>query len=120
MKFSEKEIEIAIKLHELELSWHPQVGNYVYDIKGIIEKPSPFQEGVYFILDIKHFVRRAESVEGIKDAMCWLPTWEDCRGILKKLDVSWEMISARLEEKSALANDIERNVLYEIVLEELQ
>lgn len=120
MKFSETEIEIARKLHELDLTWHPQAGHCVYDIKKIIEKPSPFQEGVYFILDIKHFIRRAESVEGIKESMCWLPLWEDCREILKELGVSWEMISSRLEEKSALANGIERTVLYEIILEKLQ
>ncbi|MHC5092643.1 MAG: hypothetical protein ACYSO2_01930 [Planctomycetota bacterium] len=53
MKFCEREIEMAQKLHALNLQWHPQAGNYVFDIKGIIEKSSPFQTGVYFILDIK-------------------------------------------------------------------
>lgn len=82
MRFSNKEIEIAVKLHGSNLPWQPQAGHYVYDHKGIIEKSSPFQEGVYFILDIKHFLRIAGSVEGIKDSMCWLPLWEDCRCIL--------------------------------------
>ena len=70
MKFSKREIEIARKLCELELPWQPEAGQYVFDINGIIEKTSPFQTGVYFILDIKHFLRRAGTVEDIKRAMC--------------------------------------------------
>ena len=119
MKFSENEIEMAQKLHELGLPWQPKSGDYVYDIKGIIEKASPFQEGVYFILDIKHFIRRAESIEGIKESMCRLPLWEDCREILKDLGVGWEEISVILEEKSAFDKGIERRVLYDIIHEKL-
>jgi hypothetical protein len=120
MKFSKEEIEIARKLHGLNLPWQPQEGQYVLDIKGIIEKSSPFQKGVYFILDIKHFLRRAGSLEGIKAAMCWLPLWEDCRNILKSLNVSWDRVENRLNENSAFENDRERFVLYGIILEELQ
>ena len=120
MKFSEREIEIARKLHSLQLQWHPQAGQYVFDLEGIIEKNSPFQTGVYFILDIKHFLRRAGSVEDIKASMCWLPLWEDCRNILKDLDVSWNRIESRLTATSAFENDIERQQLYEIILGELQ
>ena len=120
MKFSESEIEIAKKLHALNLQWKPQAGNYVFDIKGIIEKSSPFQPSVYFILDIKHFLRIAGSLEGIKDSMCWLPVWEDCRTILKSLDVSWSQVENRLIENSAFQNESERAVLYEMILERLQ
>jgi hypothetical protein len=120
MKFSEREIEIAKKLHELDIQWQPKACQYVFDIKGIIEKSSPFQTGVYFILDIKHFLRRAGSVEDIKAAMCWLPLWEDCRDILKSLDIPWNRVENRLKEISAFENDRERLVLYEIILEELQ
>ena len=120
MKFCEREIEIAKKLHALNLQWHPQAGNYVFDIKGIIEKSSPFQTGVYFILDIKHFLRRAGSPEEIKASMCWLPVWEDCRTLLKSLDVSWSQVENRLIENSAFQNDSERVVLYEMILERLQ
>lgn len=120
MKFSKTEIEIARKLRELELPWHPQAGQYVYDIKGIIEKASPFQSGVYFILDIKHFLRRAGTVEDIKTAMCWLPQWEDCREILSSYNIPWGQIEKRLAECSAFENGIERTVLYEIILEQIQ
>lgn len=120
MRFSEREIEVAARLRILELPWHPQAGKYVFDLKGIIEKNSPFQKGVYFILDIKHFLRRAGSVEDIKASMCWLPLWEDCRDILKKLGVSWARIESRLKETSAFENNIERQVLYEMILAELE
>lgn len=119
MKFSEREIEIAKKLHTLNMTWQPQAGQYVYDMKGIIEKSSPFQTGVYFILDIKHFLSRAGSVEEIKAAMCWLPLWEDCRTLLKNLDVPWDQIENRLAKTSAFQNAGERQVLYEIILEAL-
>ena len=119
MKFSEKEIEIAQKLKELGFEWTPAPGDYVYDIEGLIEKKSPFQERVYFILDIKHFLRRAGSVEGITKAMCYLPLWEDCRVILKSLSVPWQKIYEKLIEKNAFINEIERSVLYEIILKEL-
>jgi hypothetical protein len=120
MRFSDREIEIAATLRDLELPWHPEAGQYVFDLKGIIEKSSPFQKGVYFILDIKHFLARAGSVEDIKASMCWLPLWEDCRDILKNLGVSWSRIEGKLMETSAFENDIERQVLYEIILAELE
>jgi hypothetical protein len=52
--------------------------------------------------------------------MCWLPLWEDCRNILKSLDVSWSQVEDRLIENSAFQNDRERVVLYEMILEQLQ
>lgn len=118
MKFCEKEIEIAKKLHELNLQWNPQAGDYVFDIKGIIDKSSPFQTGVYFILDIKHFLRIAGSIEEMKAAMCWLPLWEDCRKILKSLGIPWNQVENRLIEKSAFQNDRERLVLYELIMQQ--
>ena len=108
------------KLHDSKLPWQPQAGNYVYDIKGIIEKSSPFQEKVFFILDIKHFLKRARSMNGIKESMCWLPLWEDCRNILKELDVSWSRIESQLVKNSAFENNTERQVLYEIILDEIE
>ena len=120
MKFSETEINIAKKLHELALPWQPQAGQYVFDLKGIIEKDSPFQTGVYYILDIKHFLRRAGTVDDIKAAMCWLPLWEDCRQILKGLDVAWDRIEYELSENLAFENYTERTVLYKMILDEIQ
>jgi len=101
MKFSEREIEIAKKLHDLKIQWQSQAGQYVFDIMAIIEKRSPFQKGVYFILNIKHFLRRAGSIENIRAAMCLLPLSEDCRDILKCLDIPWNTVENRLNEISA-------------------
>ena len=120
MIFSEEEIEIAKKLHKLNLSWQPKAGQYVFDLKGVIEKSSPFQTGVYFILDINHFLRIVGSIEEIKAAMCWLPLWEDCRNILKGLAIPWDQIENRLNKKLALQNGSERLVLYEMIMEKIQ
>ena len=119
MIFSEQEIEIAKKIHELDLQWQPKAGQYVFDLKGVIEKSSPFQTGVYFILDIKHFLRIVGPIEEIKAAMCWLPLWEDCRNILKNLAIPWNQIENRLNKKSAFQKGRERLVLYEMILEKL-
>ncbi len=120
MKFSENEISIAKRLHDLNLPWEPRVGNYVYDLKGIIDKSSPFQQGVYFILDLKHFIRYAGSVEGIKKSMCWLPLWEDCRNILINLGVNWKTVQKQLIEMKAFENNQERGFLYKIILENVE
>jgi hypothetical protein len=85
----------------------------------VIEKCSPFQTGVYFILDIKHFLRIVGPIEEIKTGMFWLPLWEDCRNILKNLAIPWDQIENRLNKKSAFLNGSERLVLYEMILEEL-
>lgn len=120
MKFTENEIAVAKKLHAAGLEWEPEEGQYVYDLQGIIKKGSPFQEGVYFILDIKHFLRIAGSKEAIKKTMCWLPEWEECRSILSELGVGWDRIEGGLAERGAFENGAERLTLYEIILEEIE
>ncbi|MGE0528843.1 MAG: hypothetical protein AB7P49_17395, partial [Bdellovibrionales bacterium] len=110
----------ARQLRDLGLPWEPQPGHYVWDEKGIIEQPSPFQERVYFILDLKHFLRRAETIEGLKTSMFWLPTWWDVRTLLKKFDVSSETIANRLHQQRAIEQDGELMELYHLLLEKMQ
>lgn len=55
MRFSQEEMTTAKRLRERGLAWNPHPGHYVWDENGLIEKSSPFQEGIYFILDLKHF-----------------------------------------------------------------
>jgi hypothetical protein len=91
----------------------------VWDENGLIEKPSPFQEGVYFILDLKHFLRRAGTIEAMKDALVWLPTWHDARDILRALGVADDAVAGRLAAKAAIESGDELPVLYDLIAEQL-
>ena len=91
MQFSAQEIHGATQLRDLGLYWEPQPGHYVWDEAGLIELPSPFQDGVYFILDLKHFLRRAGTLDGLKQSMVWLPTWRDARLILHTIGFGLKM-----------------------------
>jgi hypothetical protein len=43
-----------------------------------------------------------------------LPLWEDCRKILKSLNIAWNRAENRLNENSAFENDRERLILRSI------
>ncbi len=112
MKFSPQEIDAAIQLHQLGLPWEPQSGHYVWDKTGLIEQPSPFQNGVYFILDLKHFLRRAGTLEALKRSMVWLPTWHAARDLLESLGADSADIARALQTHNALEYRHELLTLY--------
>jgi hypothetical protein len=69
--------EILTLARELKMSgvdWDPTVGSFVWDHLGIIEAPSPFPLRVYFILNLKRFLRIFGTSESIKEQLVWLPT----------------------------------------------
>jgi hypothetical protein len=66
MKFTPAEIELARRLKQLGLAWTPSVGHFVWDETGLINCTSPFHDYVYFILDLKHFLRRAGTIERLQ------------------------------------------------------
>jgi hypothetical protein len=117
MKFSAEEIALAQLFKAFGLEWHPACGQYVLDQANLVECPSPFQPKVYYILDLKHFLRRAGTIEHLKTQMCWLPDWEQTRDILQGLGVAPEAIAERLQSADALANRTERLELYRLVEE---
>lgn len=118
--FTPDEMAQAQRLKQAGLPWQPQPGNFVYDPHELIEAPSPFQERVYFILDLKHFLRRAASLEDLKEKMIWLPTWEDARALLAERGVEDEEIARRLQQARALHNKTERLLLYAMLEEALK
>lgn len=113
--FSQDEIELAQLLKAYGLSWTPCVGHYVLDQSGLIEVDSPFQDRVYFILDLKHFLRRSETLERLAESMCWLPTYEQCRQVLDHLMVGPEAIRHNLQQQDVIENRSERLVLYRLI-----
>jgi hypothetical protein len=119
-KFLHDEIEKAKELKRLGLRWMPRPGHYVWDDEGLIEKSSPFQPQVYFILDLKHFLRRAGSIERLQDLLVWLPTWEDIRLILGGLGLTDEMIAQHLEQTRAVEAGNERTIMYDLALARLR
>ena len=120
MRFTTKEIALARRLKQLGLPWDPGVGHYVWDESGIIDCESPFHDSVYFILDLRHFLRKAETVENLKRDLCWLPCWLDAREILRQLGVADELVSTRLRESAALETGEERLCLYHLIEEGLK
>ncbi|AQT70198.1 hypothetical protein STSP2_03403 [Anaerohalosphaera lusitana] len=117
MKFTGHEIELARQIKEAGIEWTPEVGQYVFDTHGIIDKPSPFQDHVYFILSMSQFVRIFGSAEEIAANCVWLPTWEQCRQILERRGVTNEQLMENLRRSQAIEKGNERTVLYELILQ---
>jgi len=115
MRFSQQEIDAARLLRELGLSWFPAPGHFVFDEAGVIEQPSPFQERVYFILELKYFLRRTGCVDRLKSALFWLPTWHDARELLQSQGVAdWEVADA-LKNAGAIESRSELLTLYRLL-----
>lgn len=117
--FSQDEIQLAHELKANSLPWNPQPGHYVWDGEPLIRHESPFHDRVFFILDLKHFLRRSETIERLVESMVWLPTWEQCRVELANRSVPVEEVSAHLRATDALANQTERRELYVLLLRTL-
>lgn len=117
VRFSDEELDIAQVLKAYGLPWRPACGHYVLDQSQLINRTSPFQDRVFFILDMSHFLRLAGSEERMIDGLCWLPTWEQAREILRGEQVPDQVIEQRLKESNALAKGTERLELYRLIEE---
>jgi hypothetical protein len=119
MCFNAEEIRLARKLRDLGLSWEPQVGQYVWDEDGVIDQPSLVQDRVHLIHDLRYFQRQAGSKRGLKDTLCWLPTWREARQLLRSKGLSDLKVLAALVKSDALEQDSELAVLYQLLADEL-
>jgi hypothetical protein len=115
VNFVPEELELAQAFKAYGLDWTPSVGHYVLDQSHLIECESPFQDRVFFILDLKHFLRRSETVEHLKERVCWLPTWEQARDLLRTQGVPAQLITQRLQANQALERGTERLELYRLI-----
>lgn len=118
-KFSEAEIALAQLFKAYGLDWSPAPGHYVLDQSELIECGSPFQGRVFFILDLKHFLRRCGTLTELKQRMCWLPDWDDARQILRDLSVDSRWVAERLQTSRAIESGTERLELYRMIEESL-
>lgn len=105
----------ARRLKEQGLPLQPGPGHFVFDEAGIIEQPSPFQPRVYFMLDLKHFLRRNRTVEQLKAATFWLPTWHDARALLRSMAVTDEAVADALRHDRSVESGSELLTLYRLL-----
>lgn len=119
MRFKPEEIELAQTLKRQGLSWTPSVGHFVWDQNGLIEAESPFHDRVFFILDLKHFLRRSGTIDSLAEQCCWLPTWFDARQCLKLEGVSDTEVAERITNGQAISTDSELLTLYRMIQETL-
>ncbi|MEL7265659.1 MAG: hypothetical protein AAFN70_21510 [Planctomycetota bacterium] len=88
MQFSKSEIQICRQLRDAGLNWQPVPGHYVFDDDQVLPHTSPFQENVFFVLDLQHFLRYVDSIDAMRQRMFWLPTWEQARRWLANAGIS--------------------------------
>ena len=115
MQFNEDQITIARRLKQHGFPWQPQVGHYVYDANRICPKSSPFQEGVYFLLNFDCFMQHVGGVQRFRDNMVWLPTWYEAREILYQLGVPDTEVAHHSAE--AILQGQELTSLYRLILD---
>ncbi|WP_146458164.1 hypothetical protein [Rubripirellula tenax] len=119
MKITAEEIQLASQLRLGGIPWVPSVGNYVLDESDLIQRGSPFQPGVYFVLNYDHFMSLAGGLDHFREVMLWLPTWEDCREVLRELGVGDADVADHLAKEDAITNGRERVSLYQLILARL-
>lgn len=115
MTFTQDEIDLAHRLKSDGLAWTPTVGHFVWDGQGLIQHDSPFQGRVFFILELKHFLRRTESIEHLAASMVWLPTWEQVRNELLQRGVTSDQVHDHLQSTRAIQAGTERIELYRLL-----
>ncbi len=120
MRFSQQDIDAARHLKELGLSWFPAPGHFVFDEAGVIEQPSPFQDRVYFILELKHFLRRTGTMDRLQSALFWLPTWHDARELLQSQGVADGEVADALKNAGGIESRSELLTLYRLIAIGLQ
>lgn len=115
MHFTKQQIEQASRLKQLGLKWKPVAGYYIYDASNALGPSSPFQDGVYFLLDLDCFLRAVDGLDELRRLMVWLPAWEQARTILRSLEVSDAEVAAELSYTHAISNCSELSCLYQII-----
>ena len=110
-------IEMAISFKAGGVPWRPSAGHYVLDRQSIVQRESPFQPGVYFILNLPHFMKLAGGLDSLIEKMVWLPTWEQARDILRESGLSDQSLQSILQESQSIAEANELTKLYELISE---
>jgi len=92
--FNGEHYRLAARMKEAGLPWEPQVGCFVWDREGRIETGTPFGDGIYFILDLKPFLRRFGTTEMMSKTLVWLPDWHQALWICELLGIDDDAITS--------------------------
>jgi hypothetical protein len=117
--FSPEHCALAKELKKKGLDWHPHVGCFVWDEKGHVKVSSPFPHGIYFILNLGHFLRIFETIENMKNKLVWLPTWHQARILCKRLKITQSEIHAALGGEEAEGVWADAAILYKLISKRL-
>ena len=117
--FCEEELQLARRLKAAGWKWRPAPGHFTIDEKRQIERGSPFQDGVYFILNYDRFVAIAGGVDSLIGSMTWLPSYEQCREELRRMGVDDASQLRCLVAEAAFEGGRERVALYRMLLKHL-
>lgn len=119
MRFTESEIDTAMRLRAAGLAWGPEPGHYVFDINGIVRAGSPFQAGIFLLNSTNTFESMVGGQDEVFENFVWLPTWEDCRTWLTEKGVSHERVNDSWLAGAAKGLT-DREALYALMLEVLE
>ena len=119
MRFSESEINTAMKMRAAGLNWKPEPGQYVFDINGLMHAGSPFQAGIFLIHSTNTFEVMVGGLDKLVENFVWLPTWEDCRSWLRNQSVPEGRVIRAWQSGEAQGLS-DRQVLYELMLKILE
>lgn len=115
MRFTESEIDTAMRLRAAGFAWGPEPGQYVFDINGMVRAGSPFQAGVFLINSTNTFESMAGGQDEMFENFVWLPTWEECRAWLRERSIDEERVFGAWKEGRA-AGLTDREALYKLIL----
>jgi len=116
--FSRELCQLAAQLKQDGLIWNPHVGCFVWDKDEHIPVSSPFPQRIYFILNMRHFLKIFESTSKMVEQLVWLPTWHQARLICEQLSIASKEINEKLLAKSQNGDNLV--ILYQILLKTLK
>lgn len=116
--FSSDEIELARQLQpRLKDFWHPAAGHFVFDPDRIVQKSSPFQSQVFFVLNYSYFMTLVGGVDEFRRRMVWLPSWQQARQLADQVGIEHDAIIERCLNPETIAAGDERLSLYRLLFE---
>jgi len=115
VRFTESEIDNAMRMRAAGLVWGLVPGQYVFDINGLVRAGSPVQAGVFLINSTNTFESMAGGQDEMFENFVWLPTWDDCRFWLKEKGVGDERV-AQVWQEGIAAGKTDRETLYAFML----
>lgn len=101
------------------LVWQPSMGHYLWDPHRKIFKSSPYENRVYYILNLDHFIKIFATIENIKKMFIWIPTYYHARLVCEDLGIDRNYIFEKLMASNVKSTTDELSVLYNLIIARL-